>query len=272
MSEEIRPVQLFLIITLLLVSMMQTGCASFNRKLKAWLNGSPTQQEQAKQATTLTKFSENGDVVPRVRRQYRRTTKESLRDQNAVDSKAGSLWVMEGQGAYLFSQNVIRLVGDPLAVQLEGDPKDQLQSKVSVIKKLLAKIEERQKARLRQPASDGGGEDEAAREKGKDEKGKGKADKTAAANKPNEPAEKSKEELLADFNVKTVPTRIVERTLDGNYRVKGTQPFMIGSREYKIIVTGIVRAEDFNEDGIASSKLLDPKFDIVSARRKEEGL
>ena len=69
--------------------------------------------------------------------------------------------------------------------------------------------------------------------------------------------------------VKTVPTRIVERTLEGNYRVKGTQPFMIGAREYKIIVTGIVRAEDFNEEGISATKLLDPKFDIISARRKE---
>ncbi len=268
-----KPVQLFLIAFLLLVSLMQAGCSSFNRKLKGWLNGTPSQQaETNKQSTTLTKFSENGDVIPRVRRQYRRTTKESLRDESAMDSKAGSLWVMEGQGAYLFSQNVIRLVGDPLAVQLEGDPKDQLESKVTVIKKLLNKIEERQKARMRQPASSGSGDEgEDGAKDSKAEKGRGKADKTAA-NKPAEPAEKTKEEMLADFNVKNVPTRIVERTLDGNYRVKGSQPFMIGSREYKIIVTGIVRAEDFNEEGIASSKLLDPKFDIVSARRKEEGL
>ncbi|NJL26084.1 MAG: flagellar basal body L-ring protein FlgH [Calothrix sp. SM1_5_4] len=74
---------------------------------------------------------------------------------------------------------------------------------------------------------------------------------------------------MEDFNVKNVPTRIVERTLEGNYRVKGSQPFMIGNREYKVIVTGVVRAEDFNDEGIPASKLLDPKFDIVSARRKE---
>src|SRR6185436_7393458 len=91
---------------------------------------------------------------------YKRTTKESLAEESALDAKSGSLWVMEGQGAYLFSQNIVRLVGDPLAVTLEGDPKDQLQSKVSVIKKLLAKIEERQKARLRGPASDGSEESE----------------------------------------------------------------------------------------------------------------
>lgn len=265
-----RPMQWLTIISLILVALTQSGCASFNRKLKGWLNGGSSPSE-VKQTSTLTKFSDGGEVAPRVRRQYKRTTKESLRDQSALEPKAGSLWVMEGQGAYLFSQNVIRLVGDPIAVTMDGDPKDQLSSKVVVIKKLLSKIEERQKARLRNPAGTTGDDSMAeakADDKKENEKSKDKKEKTASA-----PAqEKSKEELLADFNVKNVPTRIVERTLDGNYRVKGSQPFLIGSREYKVIVTGIVRAEDFNDDGIVSSKLLDPKFDIVSARRKEEGL
>jgi flagellar L-ring protein precursor FlgH len=261
-----RPIQFALIASLILVGLSQAGCASINRKLKGWLNGSPSKVAEAKQTSTLTKFSDNGDVSPRVKRQYKRTTKETLRDQSALEAKSGSLWVMEGQGAYLFSQNVIRLVGDPLAVTLDGDPKDQLNSKVTVIKKLLTKIEERQRARLRNPAmAASSGEDSDAKTDDKKDK------KDKAATKA-EPQEKSKEEMLADFNVKNVPTRIVERTIDGNYRIKGTQPFLIGSREYKIIVTGIVRAEDFNEEGIAASKLLDPKFDIISARRKEEGL
>jgi flagellar L-ring protein precursor FlgH len=257
--------QLILIGFLLLFSIMQTGCASFNKKLKGWLNGSPSQQSaETKQASTLTKFSESPDVSPRVKRQYKRTTKETLADEAALDSKSGSLWVMEGQGAYLFSQNVVRLVGDPLAVTLEGDPKDQLQSKVTVIKKLLAKIEERQKARLRGLASEDGKEEEDS----KDAKSKDKKDK-AAEKQAQEKQRMPEPEQPADFNIKTVPTRIVERTLEGNYRVKGTQPVMIGSREYKVIVTGIVKSEDFNEEGIPASKLLDPKFDIVSARRKE---
>lgn len=255
--------ELILIGFLLLFSLMQTGCASFNKKLKGWLNGSSSQSTESKQVSTLTKFSDSPDVEPRVKRQYKRTTKETLANEAALDSKSGSLWVMEGQGAYLFSQNIVRLVGDPLAVTMEGDPKEQLQSKVTVIKKLLAKIEERQKARQRNLASS---EEE---DSDKDKKEKDKKDKTA------QNQQQKKEELppagsdAADFNVKTVPTRIVERTLEGNYRVKGTQPVMIGSREYKVIVTGIVRAEDFNEEGIGASKLLDPKFDIVSARRKE---
>lgn len=253
--------EFFLIGFFLIFTLSQTGCASFNRKLKAWLNGTPTATEEVKTASTLTKFSDGGEIEPRVRRQYKRTTKESLSDESALDSKAGSLWVMEGQGAYLFSQNVVRLVGDPLAVQLEGDPKDQLNSKVTVIKKLLAKIEERQKARLRNPASDG---EDSADESAKDKKDKEKKEKEKVAQQQKE----QQPDPAGDFNVKNVPTRIIERTLEGNYRVKGSQPFMIGNREYKVIVTGIVRAEDFNEEGIPSSKLLDPKFDIVSARAK----
>jgi flagellar L-ring protein precursor FlgH len=45
------------------------------------------------------------------------------------------------------------------------------------------------------------------------------------------------------------------------------QPFMIGKREYKVIVTGVVRPEDFDDAGIEAGKLLDPQFDIVSSRK-----
>lgn len=265
---------------LLIFTLMQTGCASWGKKLKSFLGGgsSTTEQPQQKQAA-LTKFSETPDVSPRVRRQYKRTTKETLAEESALDSKAGSLWVMEGQGAYLFSQNVVRLVGDPLAITLEGDPRDQLTSKASVIKKLLAKIEERQKARLRAPAGatgDDAAKDDANADKNDPNaanKGKDKNANTAANSGGTNPAaSQTPDEKATELSVKTVPTRIVERTLEGNYRVKGTQPFMIGTREYKIIVTGIVRAEDFNEEGISATKLLDPKFDIVSARKTETQL
>ncbi len=264
--------QMFLILFLLVFGLMNAGCASFNKRLKGWLGGgSQNIADAQKPASTLTKFSDTPDVSPRVRRQYKRTTKETLSEESALDSKSGSLWVMEGQGAYLFSQNVVRLVGDPLAVSLEGDPRDQLQSKATIIKKLLAKIEERQKARLRGPASEEPGaeaDEKTASKDGKD----GKDDKTKKDKAGQQQAAKEspfRDDSPVELAVKTVPTRIVERTLEGNYRVKGTQPFMIGAREYKIIVTGIVRAEDFNEEGIPASKLLDPKFDIVSARRKE---
>lgn len=254
--------EFFLIACLLLVGFTQTGCAGFNKRLKSMLGGGTTvEQQAAKEQSTMTKFSDSADVSPRVKRAYKRTTKESLSEESALEAKAGSLWVMEGQGAYLFSQNVVRLVGDPLAVQLEGDPKDQLQSKATIIKKLLAKIEERQQRR------EIAANDEAAKKEDKSEKGeKDKKEKEKSANAP------STMDAAYDLAVKNVPTRIIERTLEGNYRVKGSQPFLIGTREYKIIVTGVVRAEDFNDEGIPASKLLEPKFDIVSARAKETTL
>lgn len=255
--------QMILIGALIVIGISQSGCASFGKKMKAFLNGKSTTDVAAKPASNMVKFSTAGDISPKVRRQYRRTTKESLAEESGLTSNSGSLWVMEGQGAYLFSQNIVRMVGDPIGVMIEGEPREQLQGKVDVIKMLLAKFEERQKLRQRNPANDGS-------EKSKDDKGDKDKDKKLAADKASDRIPDSKAMEPADLNIKTVPTRIVERTIDGNYRVKGTQPFMIGSREYKVNVTGIVRAEDFNEEGISASKLLDPKFDIVSARRKEE--
>lgn len=167
---------------------------------------------------------------------------------------------MEGQGAYLFSQNVVRMIGDPVAVRIEGDSKDQLQTKANVIRSLLDQLDARAKAqalaRQRRPA----GQPPAEGESADAEKDNANKPKTKTAEKSATPPE--------NFNIKNVTTRVIERTVDGNYRVKGSQPFMIGTREYKVIVTGIVRAEDFNEDGISSKDLLDPNFDIVGVRKE----
>jgi flagellar L-ring protein FlgH len=242
-----------------IIAISITGCSSIGKKLKAFLGGKPA-GDQAR-APSSVKYTDNPNVFAGARRQYKRTTKQSLQDDSALEPQTGSLWVMEGQGAYLFAENVVRMIGDPIAVTLEGEPKEQLQAKADVIKKLWAKFEER--VRQRQLASQ-------EPEKKKDAKGaKDKKDADGKDTKPDTPAVA---EEKSDFGVKSVPTRIVERTVDGNYRVKGTQPFLVGSREYKVIVTGVVRAEDFNEEGISSTKLLDAKYDIVSVRRKEQDL
>ena len=211
-------------------------------------------------------YSDNPNFLNSPRRQYKRVTKQSFEEQAQLGEKSGSLWTMEGQGAYLFSQNIVRMIGDPIGIKIDGEPKEQLGTKVGVIRNLLAKLEERQKARLRKPASEDG-DDEGKEGEAKE----GAAEKGQVTNGAVPPPKTpdAAPELPSDFNVKTVPTRIVERMIDGNYRVKGSQPLMIGSREYKVIVTGIVRAEDFNEEGLSATQLLDPKFDIVSVRRKD---
>ena len=155
------------------------------------------------------------------------------------------------------------MIGDPIGVVMEGEPREQLQAKVDVIGKLIARLESRAAARLRNPASQDP-QAAAANPTGQAPGQETGTNPPGAANSAQTP-----EPAKTDFNVRTVPTRVVERTVDGNYRVKGSQPFMIGSREYKVIVTGVVRAEDFNEEGISATKLLDPKFDIISLRRKD---
>jgi len=241
---------------LILTIFAEIGCAGFNQRLKNFLGGDDSSKSAPQpDKSDLTKFSDNPDMAPGTRRQYKRTTKESLANESALDQKSGSLWVMEGQGAYLFAQNVMRLIGDPIGVTIDGEPKEQLQSKADVLHDLINKISERQAARQRTLAGENG--DEKPKDKDAKEDGKDKDKKTAEA----KPADQK-----SDFNVKIVPTRIVERTIEGNYRVKGSQPFLIGQREFKVIVTGVVRAEDFSDEGIPASKLLDPKFDIVTVK------
>jgi len=252
-------------LTLVLLFLL-TGCASIGKQWKEFLNGraQPTAAQAKPQSTT---FSDTNNLPPSQYRQYRRTKRKDFEDGAQLDSRAGSLWVMEGQGAYLFSQNIVRMIGDPIAVKIEGDPQEQLASKTKVISKLLTQIEERRKrAQGRNPAGEAQKADTTA----------SVADPAAApvqnanAANPNIPAGAvAGSEDNKDFSVKMVPTRVVERLVDGNYRVRGTQPFMIGNREYRVIVSGIVRAEDFNDQGISAAQMIDSNFDVVSAKSTE---
>lgn len=205
---------------------------------------------------TAPRYSENQNMGVPTDRQYKRMTRNRLEEESDLGSNAGSTWVMEGQGAYLFAQNKMRKEGDLLNVKLDGPAMKQVETKVSVIKKLLKQLEEQQQQQQQQELNNSLAQNgEAARA-------------PAAEPKKPEPAkteEKEDKESLTD--VKNIPTRLIEKLADGNYRVKGQQPFMIGKREYKVIVTGLIRPEDFNDEGISSDKLLDPQYDVVSIRR-----
>ncbi|NQZ00796.1 MAG: flagellar basal body L-ring protein FlgH [Bdellovibrionales bacterium] len=253
---------LFQFVVVVIMATLTTGCSSFGKKLKAFLGGRPApSQQSAKMAQAQPQkpsFNSTGSYQSGPRRQYKRVTKSTLAEEARLKPGAGSLWVMEGQGAYLFSENIVRMIGDPVSVQIEGESKEQLESKAEVIKGLLDKLEQRAEARrqakLRRPASEKGGEGDKSQKK----------PESAQKQAGNKDGTKSDD----FFKVKTVTGRVVERTVDGNYRIKGSQPFMIGPREYKVIVTGIVRAEDFNEGGVSSTKLLDPNFDIVGVKKR----
>lgn len=240
---------------ILTVVVLCSGCASLGKTLKAWMNG--TEQDERPKISTPT-FSEQDNLRANSDKQYRRMNRSRFEEEADLKADAGSLWVMEGQGAYLFAQNQMRMVGDLLNVRIEGQPKSQLQTKANVIKKLLDRLENPPTRGLAsvKPAAPVAPAAEAKKPAdGAEKAGEGAAGADAASK--TEPA----------FGVQTVPTRIVEQLKDGSYRVRGMHPLMIGKREYKVIVTGIVRSEDFDDAGVDSTKLLDPQFDIVSSRK-----
>ncbi|WP_413289980.1 flagellar basal body L-ring protein FlgH [Bdellovibrio sp. HCB337] len=199
------------------------------------------------------RYSENPQMSVPSNRQYKRMTRSRMEDEADLGAQAGSMWVMEGQGSYLFAQNKARREGDVLNVKLDGPSLKQVETKVNVIKKLLKQLEEQEQQNLNGGAALASTEGEAGRA-------------PAAAAKPAEEKKDDNKEELA--NIQQISTKIVEKLPDGNYRVRGAQPFMIGKREYKVIAAGLVRPEDFNDEGVSSMKLIDPQFDVVSIRRK----
>lgn len=226
-----------------------------------------TSKKKEEPSTTGSRFSEQDNLKPPTReRNYKRMTRRRFEDDAELGATAGSLWVMEGQGAYLFAQNQRRMVGDLLNVKIEGGPKSQLQGKVKVISKLLERLET---SLQRGPASVDANPAAAAVPGQAAEPPAAPAGGAAAGANNSGNAQGTGEEGKKEppFLVPVVPTRIVEQLRDGSYRVRGTQAFMIGRREYKVIVTGLVRSEDFDEAGVDASKLLDSQFDVVSAKK-----
>lgn len=232
---------------IILVMIVATSCTSFM----------PKQEDVGDEFTnSLTKYNDNPNHGIWGNRQYKKTSKSQLEEDSELGSQAGSLWVMDGQQSYYFTQNKIRKEGDFLNVKLEGSAFKQVETKVSVIKTLLQELEDQEK------------ESTLSNKTAENEKPAENKDVRAPASEAKKvPSKEEEKGEMAD--VGPVQTRIIERLADGNYKIKGQQPFMIGKRDYKVLVVGIVRPEDYNDEGISSNKLIDPQFDVVSIRKKE---
>ena len=251
---------------LIFFALFAVGCSGFGMKMKSLVSGKSVKEIKSASAGIKTasagpkKFSQNPNMPYRVPRQYRRMTQEKMEREAELGSDSGSLWTMEGQSGYLFSQNRLRRVGDLINIKLDGSAEQSLQTKVDVITKMLRRLDGRkrkriaqQRAKVKTNVSQTGGE--------------AKPPEAAAETAQNAGASSRSPASSGELQVEEVPTKVVERLIDGNYRVRGNQPFMIGKREFKVIVSGVVRSEDFSDQGIKASKLLDPKFDIVSVRK-----
>lgn len=233
--------------------MLLCSCASVGKLIKELAGSKPAPVKKVEDPSKDA-FSQNKDfqAYPLPERKYGRMNRETFEQEAKVESDAGSLWVDEGQGSYLFSQNQKRLEGDVLNVNLESQALDQLNSKMNVISDLLKQKEAvTQKRQLAsEPAAAGAQAAQA---------NMAAPTPTASAN-----ADAAKKE---DIGVKQVPTRVIATYPDGSYRVKGTKNIMIGNREFQVLVTGLVRGNDIAEDSISSAKLLDSKFDIITNRK-----
>lgn len=237
---------------------LSTGCATGNKPFARIEKASASDDDGS------IKFSDQNEYMNMSNRNYKRMTRSRMEEEAELHAQAGSMWVMEGQGAYLFSQNKTRREGDLLNVKVEGPAQKQVEMKVDVIKSLLKQLEEQENPPAADPKPGEG--QTVGSQKLAEQKDDGKDGKRAPA---SEKAPSLNEKSTAEA-VTNVPTRIVEKLSDGNYRVKGQQPFMIGQREYKVIVTGVIRPEDFNDEGVSSNRLLDPQFDVVNIRRTEK--
>lgn len=237
----------------LTLSFLNSGCATLSDFAKN-MTGNNEEAITASEIRQAPRYSDTQQIAVPTDRQYKRMTKNRMEEESDLGSNAGSTWVMDGQGSYLFAQNKTRREGDILNVKLDGPAQKQVETKVSVIKKLLKQLEEQQKAELNNSLAVNGPVD-----------GRAPASEPVKA----EPKKEEKEEEGGLADVQTIPSRLVEKLADGNYRVKGAQPFMIGKREYKVIVTGMIRPEDYNDEGVSSQKLLDPQYDVVSIRRNK---
>lgn len=250
------------------IGLMNTGCSL--------LETAPEEPVAVNPTDGMVKFSDNPTMLSTSNRQYKRMTRQKMEEEAELHAQAGSMWVMEGQGAYLFAQNKARREGDILNVRIEGGAMKQVETKVTVIKKLLKQLEEQeQKLKMENEQKDNvqmapvaaaeTGKDGARKPAAEGAKAEGASEgSSAVANKVEEKGN-ADGPMLAE----AVPARIVEKLPDGNYRVKGQAPFMIGQREYRVIVTGMIRPEDYNDEGVSSNKLMDAQFDVVSLKRKE---
>jgi flagellar L-ring protein precursor FlgH len=250
--------------------------------------------EQAEEEP-VTKYSEINNMAPPSDRQYKRMTRKKMEEDSELYSSAGSLWKMEGQTSYLFAENKHRREGDPTSIKMEGAALKVIENKVAVISDLLKQLETQ---RIQAEEDSKRAEEEKIRLAQAEEEKKLRADRIAKGELVVDPMEEEefqkkamadakaatdlrkpaavasnkneKEEKFDLKDVESIPSKIVEKMSDDTYRIRGQQYLTIKKKPYKVIATALVRAEDFNDAGVSSNKLLDAQYDVIHVKRATE--
>ncbi len=247
-------------LSLMLLPFLLVGCASF----KQWFGDNVSENVPFISPEPGLKYSETPQAGSPQDREYKRMTRARMEAESDLGSSAGSLWQMEGQTSYMFAQNKSRKEGDALTIKLEGMAMKQVETKANNIRTLLKELEAEEARRRSQSMNPALAQNQP----------NNKATDAQATRAPASKTEKPKEEKIDLSDVQNIQSKIVEKLPDGNYRIKGSQPFVIDKKEYKVIISGILKAEDFNDAGTSSDKLIDPQYDVVSIRRavKDENI
>jgi len=253
MIDVITKLILFILVAVLF------ACASPPKEEVSYANPMPEAEK---------KYSSTPNYINTPERKYKRTTRESLSRDAKLQQEAGSLWVMQGQGSYLFAQNNLRMIGDLVNIDIDGEPKKELEQKVETIAFLLKRLEQR-RIEFEKKQSE---RRMAMMKEREDVENAGREPANKVVDKKDESEEEKNKLEDFKFNIKKVATRIRERLFNGNYRVEGSKGFLIGDKEYRVIITGVARAEDIMGEAVNSSKLIEANFDIVSTLRKGKAL
>lgn len=239
------------------ISSSLTGCASFQK----WFGENVSENVPFVSPEPGLTYSETPQAGSAQDRQYRKMTKSRMEEESDLSSNAGSLWQMEGQTSYMFAQNKSRREGDALNVKIEGAAMKQVEIKAKNIRTLQKELEDELNRRKNQNLNP------TLAQNPTPAAAPGAAPAEGAARAPAAVPEKPKEEKIDLSDVASIQSKIVEKMPDGNYKIKGSQPFLIDKKEYKVILSGVIKAEDYNDAGISSNQLIDPEYDVVSIRR-----
>lgn len=293
-------------LNIILLSVLIQGCATTDEDLAQLekelatvpvaVAPAPAAQPEAEteDEEPIARYSEMNNMAPPSDRQYKRMTRKKMEEESELYSSAGSLWKMEGQTSYLFAENKHRREGDPTTIKMEGAALKLIENKVAVVQDLLKQLEnqklkaeedsvsaEAEKMRLAQI------EEEKILRAQKIARGeividpmeeqmkelampiaKAAADTRKPAGALTSKAEKEERVDLKD--IENIPSRIVEKMSGDTYRIRGQQYLTIKRKPYKVIATALIRAEDFKDGGVSSSKLLEAQYDLIHIKRTAE--
>lgn len=254
----------------------------------------PPVTEAPVESEPVVTYNEEPNYFPASDRDYKRMTRQKMEDESHLNSGAGSLWVMEGQTSFLFAQNKNHQEGDPTVLKVEGSALKQIQMKVATVKDLLMELEAQKKQAIEDEKKKNQVEADKlafieSEKKKLIESGEAKTEDEAVALADKKyldrkPASAPKEvvDLKADLKkekalepvydlkeLETIPSKIVEKLDSGQYRISGQQYFTIGKRPYKVLMTGKVRQDDFNETSLSSDKVFEAHYDLVHVKKME---